>query len=181
MSRILWRASARYLLHHPWQIGLSFLGIALGVAVVVAIDLANDSAERAFTLSTESIVGRATHQILGGPAGLPEEVYRRLRLELGIRSAAPVVEGDVAAPDYAGRTFHLLGIDPFADASFRPYLGGISTAAQNGVVPFLTQPATCLLSSETGQCVRAYRRRCAAHPGWQRPPLGDNCWPVGAG
>ena len=56
MSRLLWRASLRYLLHHPWQIGLSFVGVALGVAVVVAIDLANSSAQRAFFLSTESVV-----------------------------------------------------------------------------------------------------------------------------
>ena len=48
MSRLLWRASLRYLLRHPWQIGLSLVGVALGVAVVVAIDLANSSAQRAF-------------------------------------------------------------------------------------------------------------------------------------
>ena len=43
------------------------LGIALGVAVVVAIDLANTSASRAFALSTETVVGKATHQMHGRP------------------------------------------------------------------------------------------------------------------
>jgi putative ABC transport system permease protein len=118
------RLAVRQLRSHPWQLGLAILGIALGVAVAVSIDLANGSALRAFRLSTEAVGGRATHQIVGGPSGLPEDLYRRLRLELGVRHAAPIVEGDVAVAGPAGRTLHVLGIDPFADADFRPYLDG---------------------------------------------------------
>jgi putative ABC transport system permease protein len=118
------RLAVRQLFSHPWQLGLAILGIALGVAVAVSIDLANASALRAFRLSTEAVSGRATHQIVGGPSGLAEDLYRRLRLELGVRRAAPVVEGDVAVAGHAGRTLHVLGIDPFADADFRPYLDG---------------------------------------------------------
>ena len=90
MSPLLWRASRRHLARHPWQIGLSILGVALGVAVALSIDLATESARRAFALSTEAVAGRATHQIVGGPSGLAESVYRMLRLTLGVRSAAPV-------------------------------------------------------------------------------------------
>jgi putative ABC transport system permease protein len=122
LSGQLARLAVRQLRSHPWQLGLAILGIALGVAVAVSIDLANGSALRAFRLSTEAVGGRATHQILGGPSGLPDDVYRRLRLELGARRAAPIVEGDVAVAGRPGRTLHVLGIDPFADADFRPYL-----------------------------------------------------------
>jgi putative ABC transport system permease protein len=128
----LGRLAVRQLSSHPWQLGLAILGIALGVAVAVSIDLANGSALRAFRLSTEAVGGRATHQIVGGPSGLPEEVYRRLRLELGVRRAAPIVEGDVAVAGHAGRTLHVLGIDPFADADFRPYLDGQDRRAARG-------------------------------------------------
>jgi putative ABC transport system permease protein len=62
----------RYLLRHPWQSVLMVLGITLGVAAVIAVDLANASASRAFDLSTGSVAGRATHQITGGPQGLDE-------------------------------------------------------------------------------------------------------------
>ncbi len=151
MSRLLWRASLRYLLHHPWQIGLSLVGVALGVAVVVAIDLANSSAQRAFFLSTESVVGRATHQVVGGSRGIPEDIFRALRIEAGVRLAAPVVEGDVAAPEYPGRTFRLFGIDPFAEAPFRPYLAGMRSGVQSDLVAFLTQPATGIVSRGTGR------------------------------
>ena len=133
LSAQLTRLAVRQLRSHPWQLGLAILGIALGVAVAVSIDLANGSALRAFGLATEAVSGRATHQILGGPSGLPDDLYRRLRVVLGVRRAAPIVDGDVAlfaarATDQpaarAGRSLHLLGIDPFVDRDFRPYLSG---------------------------------------------------------
>ena len=46
MNRALRNVGWRYLLRHPWQTGLMILGIALGVSVMVAIDLANSAASR---------------------------------------------------------------------------------------------------------------------------------------
>lgn len=46
---LLLAISVRYLIRHPLQFGLCVLGVALGVAVVVSIDLANASASRAFS------------------------------------------------------------------------------------------------------------------------------------
>lgn len=102
---------------------LSVLGVALGVAVVVSIDLANSSARRAFELSSATVAGKATHQVVGQAGGLDDEVYRRLRVDGGIREIAPVIDGYVRAPRFGGRTFQVLGIDPFAEEPFRPYLG----------------------------------------------------------
>ena len=151
MSRLLWRSSRGYLRQHVWQVGLALLGVALGVAVVVAIDVANESARRAFVLATQSIVGRATHQIVGGPNGVSEEVYRRLRLTGKVRALAPVVESDVAAPDYPGWIFHVLGVDAFAEAPFRPYLSSAGVSPDNDFPAFLTQPATGLIAAATAR------------------------------
>ena len=151
MSRLLWRSSRGYLRQHVWQVGLALLGVALGVAVVVAIDVANESARRAFVLATQSIVGRATHQIVGGPNGVSEEVYRRLRLTGKVRALAPVVESDVAAPDYPGWIFHVLGVDAFAEAPFRPYLSSAGASPDNDFSAFLTQPATGLIAAATAR------------------------------
>ena len=90
---LLLRSSLRHLRRHPGQLVLAVTGVALGVAVVVSVDLANASAGRAFALATESVTGRATHRVRGGPDGLPEEVFRHLVVDLGIDRAAPVVEG----------------------------------------------------------------------------------------
>lgn len=150
MNPLLLRASLRYLLRHPWQIGLCVLGVALGVAVVVAIDLANASASRAFALSTESVTGRATHQIVGGPSGLPEDLYRQIRVDLGLREAAPVVEGYVRATDLGDLTLRLLGVDPLAEGPFRPYLAGaVGGRAESDLSALLSEPGAVLLAEET--------------------------------
>jgi energy-coupling factor transporter ATP-binding protein EcfA2 len=106
-SRTLFRIRLRYLVRHPWQAWLSLAGIAL----VVAVDLASQSARRAFGLSVERVAGRATHRIEGAGKGIPDAVYAALHLELGIRPASRVVEGQVVIQ---GRTFTLLGLDLLA-------------------------------------------------------------------
>lgn len=144
MKTLLWRASLRYLGRHPWQTGLSMLGIALGVAVVVAVELANESARRAFDLSMQAVTGRASHQIIGGPAGLEESLYARLRRQGAAPLSAPVVSGHVTHGDYSLR---LLGIDPFAERRFRNFLGYAPDGQGEGLLrQLLTRPGAVLMS-----------------------------------
>ena len=146
MNRLLVRSSLRHLARHPLLTCLSILGIAVGVAVVVSIDLANESARRAFALSSQGVTGRATDQVVGGPTGLDETIYVALRRDLGISAAAPVVEGYATTPREPGRALRILGIDPFVEAPFRTYVApGVTTDLRN----FLTQPGAALLSTPT--------------------------------
>ncbi len=121
--RPLFRAGIRDLIRRPLFSGLMLAGLALGVSVVTAIDLASQSALSAFELSSESVAGRTTHLVLGGPTGVPEELYREIRSAPGIMQAAPVVEGIVSALDYEQRPLRILGIDLFAETPFRDHLG----------------------------------------------------------
>ncbi|MEO1354127.1 MAG: ABC transporter permease, partial [Cyanobacteria bacterium J06635_15] len=76
----LWRLAWRRIRRRPFQYVLFILGIAIGVAMMVSIDLANGSAQRAFELSTDAIAGRTTHRIEAiSPIGVDESVYRDLR------------------------------------------------------------------------------------------------------
>ncbi|NIP82758.1 MAG: ABC transporter permease, partial [Gemmatimonadetes bacterium] len=120
---LLRRSSLRHLWHHRLQAGLSVLGVGLGVAVVLAVDLAVSSARRGFTLSAEAVAGRATHQVVAGPRGLPDTIYARLRNVPGVAAAAPIIDGDVVAAD-AAVVLRVLGVDPFAEGPFRRYSGG---------------------------------------------------------
>ena len=145
----LLRASVRHLVRHPWQAGLSVLGIALGVAVVVSVDLAGASARRAFALATEGVTGRATHQVVGGPTGLDERLVPRLAREIGVHPLGPVVEAWVGVDGAPGRTLQLLGVDPFAEAPFRPYLGRGPGRGPGALGALVTEPGAVLLSRET--------------------------------
>ena len=147
MNPLLWRAATRYLLRHRWQLALSVLGVALGVAVVVAIDLANDSAQRAFSHAAQTVAGRTTHQVVGGPQGVDENLYRRLRVEAGVRAAAPIVEAYGRLPEPADTRVQLLGVDPLAEPPFREYVG--EGAADEDVIPRLIAEANSVVMTAT--------------------------------
>jgi putative ABC transport system permease protein len=148
--RFLARIGWRYLFRHPWQSCLMVLGITLGVAVAVAIDLANTSASRAFELSTEAVAGKATHYLAGSPQGMEEQVYTRLRLAGVDLKMAPVLSEYISSPQLGGELFQLLGVDPFAEMPFRDYLSSDQGAPPlSSLTSFLTRPGAVLLSQET--------------------------------
>jgi putative ABC transport system permease protein len=145
----LLKTGLRYLVRRPLQSVLCILGVALGVAMVIAIDLANSSAARAFELSTETVAGRATHQIIGSGAGLDEAVYRRLKVDLGVREAAPVVESYAVAIELDEQPLRVLGVDAFAEPPFRSYLGqGNLPLRQDDLTDFFVRPDALLLGQD---------------------------------
>ena len=156
-SPIILRLAQRYISRRFLQSLLFVIGVALGVAMVIAIDLANTSASRAFDLSTESVTGKATHQITGGPGGLPTEVYTRLRLELGLRDAAPVISDYVRADQLGDQPLRLLGVDVFADPPFRSYLESVEVQGEaagntyDALNAFIAEPNTVLISTTLAQ------------------------------
>ncbi len=133
------RALHRYHRTRPWLLGLSILGVMLGVAVIVAMSLSIHSARVAFQRSAETVAGRATHQILPTSGALSESVFPRVRIEAQVRESAPVVEGSVVSPAWPGQVLTLVGVDPLSEAGIREFLSGSGSGAielwgQDGVV-----------------------------------------------
>ena len=113
---VLWAASLRHLLRHPAQLALALVGLSLGVATIIAVDIATASSRRAFELSMDAVNGAATHEIVGGPQGIDERLYVDLRTHDLVAgelqpALAPVVEGYVTVGD---REMQLVGVDPLA-------------------------------------------------------------------
>ena len=145
---MLWLASFRHLLRHPLQLLLALVGLALGVATIVAVDVATGSAARAFELSIAAVQGPATHELDGGPAGIDETLYVHLARTLHYVRAKPVVDGYVTVGD---ASLQLLGLDPLADAGF-----GTDDAPTPGVADagttlarWLAGDGAALLAAET--------------------------------
>ena len=141
--------ACRHAWRRPAQSIFFIIGVGLGVAMIVAIDLANGAANRAFSLSTEAVAGKTTHRIVGGPSGLAEGIYVALRQQLGYRLSAPIVEGYVLAEELDMQPMRLLGVDSFAESPFRNYLDGDNTgfADDNGFTAFMVQSNTVLFSA----------------------------------
>jgi putative ABC transport system permease protein len=146
--------SLRTLLRHPIQFVIMTLGIALGVAVMVGIDIANASAERAFDLSASAVTGRATHAIIGSTQDVDESVYVYLRTDphwRGKLESAPLISAYAVSPQLGEIPFTLLGIDPFAEGPFRSYLGAGPQTQPETLTSLLTVPGAILLSTPTAE------------------------------
>jgi putative ABC transport system permease protein len=154
MIPVTYRASFSYLLRHPWQLVLSLLGIVIGVAVIVAVDLANSSARKAFLMSMDAITGEATHQVIGGPNGVHESTYSNLRSQWGFTNVAPVIDG---AATVDGVALQLLGIDLFAEQAMRNFTSEARTESGDDennsslFVSFLVEPGAVTASEQTAR------------------------------
>ncbi|MBV8515100.1 MAG: hypothetical protein JO260_07345, partial [Acidobacteria bacterium] len=110
MARLLlfYRLMVRPLLAEPVRTSLTVLAIALGVAVVLAIDLAGFAAAGSFRSSMETLAGDNDFEIVAA-GGVPESVVGKLaQLPYSLRISARIE--DYAAID-GNRTFPLLGLD----------------------------------------------------------------------
>ena len=158
MIGLLSLAGGRFYLKHPWQLFLAVTGIALGVAVFVGVDLANDSARRAFELSEDLVLGQVTHQLVGLDGSLPSSVYRDLRTVHGPVLAAPVVEGDVRLAEFPNRRLTLLGIDPLEESGLRSF-SGFMPGDDSDLGRLIAEPGSVLvpdaLASELGLAIDA--------------------------
>lgn len=160
MARLSWGYAKKV----PGQLAVALFGIALGVAAIVAIELAIQSAKRAFQLSRSAVVGQSTHQIVSGRDGLDERIHSALFQRMSQLRLTPVVEGRVRLTRPTHRSapvaLRLIGIDPFAppdagwnlrDMTFGPAQGGQLTALMvNAGTVALTAPLARKLSVSVG-------------------------------
>jgi len=139
VSPILSRSIWKYFFKHWWVILLSIIGVSIGVAVVVAIDIANTSAQKAFEISVKNVTGTATHQITGGPLGMDESIYTDFIMQFPEIEASPVVEGYVKLE---GETIHLMGLDIFSSSYMTDEMSGTFDMS---ALALLVEPRTVLI------------------------------------
>jgi putative ABC transport system permease protein len=148
LSRPLFHIAWRYLVQHYWQSMMMVIAITIGVSVMVGIDIANETARRAFDLSTEAITGKATHSISAGSQGVDEQVFFDLRRSGIGYPSAPLINDYITSPQIGGETLQLLGVDPFSEAPFRNYLGTQGEIRIADLTTFLTRPGSIFISQE---------------------------------
>ena len=93
---------------------LNLLGVALGVASVISIQIINLNALGAFEGSIQAVSGSADVTIVGSGPYLPEEVYPEVLATEGVRAAWPLYRVDVALAQREGFTLEVIGVDVFA-------------------------------------------------------------------
>jgi putative ABC transport system permease protein len=98
-------------------------GITLGIAVVIAIQLANASSIRGFATALDAIAGAAALEIVTPGGSLEEERLGELLWLTEYGEVSPIVEGDAGARVGADRyeAVRVLGVDILRDRTFRDY------------------------------------------------------------
>jgi len=130
-----WRLFERFILRHLWQqkarAGITVAGVALGIAVVIAIRLTNASSLRGFETALDTVAGRTSIEVVAAGSGIDETRVRDLGWLRAYGSLSPVIEGDMAlvsAPPEPSaerrprtESVRVLGVDILRDLPFRDY------------------------------------------------------------
>lgn len=130
---------------HPVLLFLNIASIAMGVAVFMAIQIANRSAAQSFRAGIEMVAGRANLEIRGS---IDERILPVVSALPGVLAAAPVVESLVTLPGHPGEYLRIVGLDPFSGRELRTFdlLG-----ADRGALDFerwLREPDAIAVSAE---------------------------------
>jgi putative ABC transport system permease protein len=143
----LWHV-LRYLWRHPLLGLLNILSVALGVAVFLATQIANQSANRAFAASVDLLAGKAELEITSPSRQLPETILPRVTAAAEIAGATPLVHGFLPLRDFPGDYLEILGIDIFTNAPFRTFDPANFDASSFDIERWLGRPNTIAVSEE---------------------------------
>ena len=102
------------------RFALTVAGIAVGVATMASILLANASVLASFAATVDLVAGKASLTVLAEGPGIPEETLERLAWlrPLGV-AVVPAVSQTAALAGGGGDVVEVLGIDPVTDPSVR--------------------------------------------------------------
>lgn len=120
--RLWWLLGLRQIYERPFRYVLTALGIAAGVALLVAIRLVSVSAAESFRDNTEAMMGSAKLSVRGAKTGFPESLLEKVEAAEGVRFAVPVVESQTFFTTEDGDlALMVLGLDLLKEGSARAY------------------------------------------------------------
>lgn len=117
LAAILHRFIGRPMLREPGRTLSTVFAVALGVAVVVAIDLAGEAAAGSFRSSMESLTGEADYEVTA-VGGIDESLYGELVRLPHALEFSPRVEGYAVVVGQE-KTVPVFGLDLLGDAMLR--------------------------------------------------------------
>ncbi|HET8934868.1 MAG TPA: FtsX-like permease family protein [Polyangiales bacterium] len=155
MGRLLQAVSLPRLREHRLRTALSVLGVALGVAMLIAVIIVNGSVVRGVTATVQDLAGKTDLQISAGSGGFSEELIEQVRAAAGVARAVPSIQQTVTVrdPRARGERLMLLGVDMLGedDAYFRDYDSAEVEEIRKDPLAFLNSTHNVLLSRSFAQ------------------------------
>src|SRR5579859_8196372 len=113
-AKLFWRLMVRPIGREPVRMGLTILAVALGVAVLLAMDLAGTAATGSFRSSLETLTGHYNFEVTA-TGGVPEEIVGRIATSPINLAISPRME-DFAVVAATKKSVVLLGLDLVGEA-----------------------------------------------------------------
>ncbi len=158
MIRLWWRSLARSLRSGRTLFLLAVLGVALGVASVVAIQTLNQGALGAFDGSVRAVSGRADLTVLGLTPAFPETLLVPTLADPAVEAAWGLCRVDAAVDGVEGLLLDMVGVDLLAPVGLplEATLGAADPGdAQAGILAAMVTPGWVAVTPEL-----------AANQGW---------------
>jgi putative ABC transport system permease protein len=140
MLRLLRTISWRHARRHRLRTALTFFGIVLGVAVIVAIAVVNRSLTSSFQSTIDQIAGKAVLQVANGESGFPESLFPIIRDTSGVKDAAAAVEGFLPVAGVPGERLFVYGVDFLTDSAIRGHQFAETQFGFDQALDFIARP-----------------------------------------
>ncbi len=139
--------SLRRMWEHKVRTLLTVIGIALGVAGFIAVEMITDTLSDSFARMVDQVAGRVQLQVVGGDSGVEEAVLKQLESFPDLQAALPVIQVNTKAVD--GTPLLVLAVDTLNDRQARDYKMRDASGAQiSDPLVFLNSRNSILLARQ---------------------------------
>ena len=154
---LFYRLIVRPLRSEPLRTSLTAMAVALGVAVVLAIELAGGAAAGSFRSSVETLTGDSDFEVTAAGGVQPEILALLAQLPYALKLRARIEDYAVVA----GRTVPLIGVDLLADSGTASSAASDATSFQrqdsiwvgSGLALKAGDRATLLINDSESECI----------------------------
>jgi putative ABC transport system permease protein len=155
LGRLLRTISIPRMREHKARSTMTIMGVALGVAVLVAVHIVSDSVIAGVSATVDNIAGKADLQLSTASSGFDEALLDRIHATPGVYKATPVVQQPATILNEGARGDRLLmlGVDLLGteDAYFRDYASHELSAIRKDALEFLNSTSNVLISRQVAE------------------------------
>mgnify|MGYP006154245581 FL=1 len=141
---LFWALIVRPVLRDPFRMVITILGVAIGVAVFLSIQLANRQTLQSFEESVNLVLGRADAVVHAEGMAFDEKYFQELSRVREFVKSYPVIEG-YGVELKTGQVVEILGTDLLQDSGIRDF--SIKTLEKDlkGLLPLIMDPKGIVL------------------------------------